>query len=306
MEEILTRFVQLGIRRNAGAEPSHLDRVESVFAVKLPEDFRAFYLATDGLDISELGIELLSLTGIEQFSDFPDELLGYLPFGDCNDSNPYSLCFWEPIVGFVVHLWHDNGPDLTCRSFTRFLEMVLDRLERIPNATEQERDTLTISLNHLGDYSLVSIPRGLDDAQFGRELIRYSERFTSQDHQWLESLCFATQLFGAGNERELSHLLEVGNGFVHRDVLRRCQAVGTPEAIALQRDHTKNVRLFIDELATVLTEAGIEIRRDNSSGYRFVIVQGNIYLAFEMLYCERNKPAFHLSLIERIRGWQKR
>jgi hypothetical protein len=92
------------------------------FGVRLPDDFVALWAHADGA--AGDGIDLLSLSAAGEYAGAFAGGIGYVPFTDCNVSNPYAVCCREPLRGVVAHVFHDDEPELVCRGLGRFLELV--------------------------------------------------------------------------------------------------------------------------------------------------------------------------------------
>ena len=197
----------LGATLRPGADEATLARAEASHGVRFPEDVRAFYRVTDGLVLEDLDLEMLPLSSFGPLAGPLNEGHGYAPFTESNDSNPYAVCCAGPLLGFVVHLYHDNETVLVCRSLGRFLDLVAERQRQVPGATEEQMADLVFCCNSLaGDLAFDRPERTADDARIGDELIRYAERFTPRDVEHHDALRFAAQMFGPGHEAELTRV----------------------------------------------------------------------------------------------------
>src|SRR5262245_45358973 len=101
-----------GFRPRAGAAPAAVAQVEAAFGVELPDEFAALWASSDGA--AGDGIDLLSLSAAGEYSGAFSGGFGYVPFTDCNDSNPYVVCCHDPLRGVVAHVFHDDEPALVC------------------------------------------------------------------------------------------------------------------------------------------------------------------------------------------------
>jgi hypothetical protein len=262
-----------------GATPNALARVEELFAVHLPDEFRQLYLTSDGFDLPIAGMRILPLTEIEPYADaFAGRLL-YVPFTDSNDSNPYAVCCQEPLVRFVAHVPHDDESRLVCRNLPRFFESLDEAIRSGDGA-----DRLA------GDLDFAQPDRTTADSHTGRELIRYAEGLDPNYYARGEALRFAAQLFGPGHEPDLSAVLALSDEYVRTAVLRRCRGLNTPPALAIIAADADAFNRFVAGLAHSVAEAGIS--------------QDVSRLNLAMLYAGRNRQGFLDDLLVRIRSWQ--
>ena len=280
MEPILFVLRNLGAVIRPGATADALTQTETRFAVRLPERFRQLYLTSNGFDLPALRMRVLSLGEIEAYGDAFADRFKYVPFTDCNDSNPYSICCAEPLAGFIAHVFHDDESRLVCRSLRRFFQLLADAIR-----TGDDADRLT------GDLDPASPDRSLGDAEIGRELIRYTENLDPNDCARGEALRFATQMFGPGGESELQGVLAAGDEYVREAVLRRRRHLNTPEARAILDADAAEYKRFVTELNRSVAAAGFE--------------PSNLRLNLPNLHGGRNRPGFLAELLELIRGWQK-
>lgn len=276
---ILVTLSHLGATLRTGATLHALARVEELFAVRLPDEFRQLYLTSDGFGLPSTGMRILPLAEIESYADAFADRFRYIPFTDSNDSNPYSICCPEPLVGFVAHVFHDDESRLVCRNLQRFFELLGEAIRSGGDA-----DLLA------GDFDSACSERTPEDAEVGRELIRYAEGLDPNDYARGEALRFAAQLFGPGYEPDLSAVLALGDEYVRTAVLRRCRGLNTPPALAIIAADADEFNRFVARLTQSVAEAGIP--------------QDVSRLNLPMLYSERNRPGFLEELLARIRSWQ--
>jgi hypothetical protein len=306
MNRYAALFDGLGATTRPGADPAALAHAEKVLAIRLPEEVRELYRATDGLVIPDLDLEFEPLSRIERYAGFLTKAFGYFPFTDCNDSNPYTICCDEPLTGFVVHLYHDDAPVLACRSLGRFLELLVERRQQMLAADEEQREDLDLRINCLeGDLAFDRPERSAEDARVGRALVRHAESLGPSDLDRGAALGFAAQMFGPGDEDELARVMALGDEYARESVLERWRGLGTPAAEALLRRDAEDFDRFLADLASTVEAAGMAIRRHRPPGYGFTIEEGNIGLNFQMLYSARHEAGFLEGVLGRIPHWQR-
>jgi hypothetical protein len=311
MNRYTTLLNSLGATLRPGADEATLARAEALQGVRFPEDVREFYRATDGLVIEDLDLEIFPLSSFSPIAGPLNEGHGYAHFTETNDSNPYAICCAGPLLGFVVHLYHDDEAVLACRNIGRFLDILVEKRRQFLAVDEKLRvnaigDLLDPGIDCLEELDLAfdRPERTADDARIGDELIRYADQFTPRDGERSDSLRFAAQMFGPGHEDDLARVLAAGDEYVRDAVLERCRGLGTPAAKALLDRDSHDFNGFIDELAKAIVAAGMEIRRHPPPGYGFSIDPCNIGLNLQMLYCHRHEPGWLQGLLQRIPRWQ--
>lgn len=283
--DLASLLSRAGFQRNPGASTAAVARIERAFRVTLPEDFRSLYSLADGA--SGKRIELLSLSRIEDYSEVFDTPFGYVPFTDSNDSNPYAICCDGPLRGIVVHVFHDSESKLICRGLQRFFELIAD--------VEADEDPSEIE----GDWAVARPDRTEDDALIGTALVRLAESLELGDDACTIALRYATQLFGAGCEGDLSRVLTLGDEYVREAVLERCAALGTPEARVLLRDDAEGYRRFLADFKQSAEAAGFSLEPVGRNGFR--LQPGRINPNFSKLYSECRRPGAMAEFIERFR-----
>lgn len=278
VEPILSILRHLGATLRAGATPDAIARVEELFALRLPDEFRQLYLTSDGFDLPVAGMRILPLAEIEPYADAFAGRFRYVPFTDSNDSNPYSICCQGLLAGFVAHVFHDDESRLVCRNLQRFFELLGEMIWGGGDA-----DRLA------GDLDFTHPDRTTADTDTGRELIRYAESLDPSDYTRGEALRFAAQLFGHGHEPDLSTVLALGDEYVRAAVLRRCRGLNTPAALAIIAADAEEFNRFVAGLTHSVAEAGIP--------------QDVSRLNLPMLYADRNRPGVLEELLTRLRRW---
>src|SRR5262245_15002001 len=124
MEDLIPLLNRAGFRGRRGADPDAIAQTEAAFGVTFTDDLRDLWTYSEGL--AGDGVEILSLTGAMEYVTLFPGGFGYVPFTDCNDSNPYAVCCNEPLRWLVVHVFHDDEVRLVCRGLCRFLELVAE------------------------------------------------------------------------------------------------------------------------------------------------------------------------------------
>jgi hypothetical protein len=268
MNRYTTLFNSLGALTRPGADPATLARAERALNLRLPEDFRELYRASDGLEIPDLHFEFEPLSQIEQYAGVLTVGFGYFPFTNSNDSNPYAICCAEPLTGFIVRLYHDDAPVLACRGLGRFLDLVVELRQRVraENAGQEDKDEYDNHIDDLeNDLAFDRPERSAEDARIGRELIRHASGLRTTDVDRGVALTFAVQMFGPGHEDDLERALALGDEYVREAVLKRCRHLGTSAAAALVRRDAEDLERFVREVVRAVEAAGIKVQRSPGS-----------------------------------------
>src|SRR5215217_8218394 len=136
MDELRAQLERAGFRISAAAAPTAIAQMASAFGVTLLDGFARLWAVSDGMRGE--GIDILPLSAVSDYADIFEGGFGYLPFTDCNDSNPYAVCCRGPLRGKIVHIFHDDQSVVVCRDLDRFLELVIearqsgDDVDRLP------------------------------------------------------------------------------------------------------------------------------------------------------------------------------
>lgn len=285
MADLSTLIDRAGFRRRVGAAPSAIARQGSVFQVRLPDEFVELWTLSDGMDGD--GIEVLSLAGIEKYAGVFAGGFGYVPFTDTNDSNPYCFCCDGPLRGVVAHVCHDDEPELVCRGLRRFLELV---------AESKEHDTVDrIS----GELSFDVANRTDADLALSGALVLVAESMERDDEWRGTALRFAAQLLGSGHEKELAHVMAIGDEYTREAVRQRYTAVGTPEARRLLREDDDAYRKFLVDLRQAFEAAGVQTETDRREGFRLQL--GRIGINFVKLYADCRRPGAMAEWVQRFK-----
>jgi hypothetical protein len=304
MNRYTTLFNCLGAITRPGADPAALAHAESALNVHLPENFRELYRASDGLEIPDLRLAFEPLSRIEEYAGVLTVGFGYFPFTNCNDSNPYAICCTEPLTGFVVHLYHDDAPDLACRSLERFLDLLVERRQQVLAADEEEREDLDLRVNPLeGDLAFDRPERSAEDARIGRELVRHALNLQFADVDRGTGLLFAVQMFGPDHVDDLERVLALGDEYVREGVLNRCRHLGTPAATALLNRDAEDLERFVQEVVRAVEAAGISVQRKPGS-LAWSVAAGPRLPCLDRLYGNRHDPSTLERWLESIRDRQ--
>lgn len=277
-----------GFRLRAGAGSGSLASLETAFAVKLADDLLVLWSLSDGADGD--GMSLLTVVEAEGYAGCFPNGFGYVPFTECNDSNPYVICSNEPLRGAVVHVFHDDENQLVCHGLARFLELVVA-------ARQADADVSQIA----GDFAFDRPDRTAADAETARELVRWADGVERGGPRRGEALRFAAQLFGPGQEGELAGVLALGDEYTREAVLARWAGLGTPAARERLREDRAAYRQFLADLRRAFDAAGV--RTDSDRGDEFRLQPGNIGLNFAMLYAQCRRPG---AMAEWVRRFQER
>jgi hypothetical protein len=285
MHPLPTLLDRSGFKPRAGGTPAAIAGVEAAFGVRLPDEFRELWALSDGMDGD--GIELLPLSTVAAYAGAFGGGFGYVPFAECNDSNPYAVCCREPLRGVVAHVFHDDQARLVCRGLGRFLELVAEARE------SGEVDRIE------GDLAFDRPDRTAEDAA-ARELVRAAEGMDRRDEWRGVALHFAAQLLGPGQEAELADVLALGDEYTREAVLWRWTALGTPEARERLRQDAAAYRDFLAELRRAFEAAGVRTDPDGPGEFR--LQPGNVGLNFAMLFADCRRPGAMFEWVQRLKG----
>jgi hypothetical protein len=245
--------------------------LEAEVGVELPAELFDLWSISDGL--SGDGMDILSVAAAREYGAVFDSTFGYVPLTDCNDSNPYCVCCRDPLRGIITHVFHDGSPQLVCRGFGRFLEMVAA-------ARRDGGDVARLE----GDFAFDRPDRTPEDTALARDLVRAAAGTTVGESARGEYLRFAAQLFGPGQEAELADLITLGDEYTRFAVLERWEGLGTPAAQAQLQKDAAAYRDFIADLRRAFERAGVRTEADRNG--QFLLQPGRVGLNFPMLYAD--------------------
>ncbi len=288
MQSLLSLANRAGFRLNDGASGEAFAELESALGVELPDEFRELWSSSDGM--SGIGIDLVPLAVIGNYAGLFPAAIGYVPFSDCNDSDPYAICCNGPARGLIAHIFHDgDDPHLVCRGLRRFLELVAE-------TRDGGGDVDRIA----GDFDFDRPERDERDVETARSLVRAAEPLGQHDPSRVDLLRYAAQLFGPGQEDELATVMSRGNEYVREIVLRRLRGIGTPAATERIRADAAAYRQFIGEFRTAFEAVGTKTQ--SSGQHEFVLMPGNVGLNFAMIYADCRRPGAMAEWVERFRS----
>lgn len=283
--DLPTLCEQVGFQRRAGAAAGAIAQVEAAFGVQLPSEFIELWSLTDGMTGD--GIDVLPLSEVEKYSDVFAGGFGYIPFTDCNDSNPYAVCCRDPLRGMILHVYHDAETEIVCRGLDRFLELVAAA------RVDGEVDRI------VGDMAFDVPDRTTEDAATAIELICAAESMERLDEWRTVALRLAAQLLGPGQELELARVLALGDEYTREAVRQRWTALGTPQALALLQEDDAAYRQFLTDLKRAFDFAGIRTEPTRGDGFR--LQPGNIGLNFAMLFADCRRPGVMAEWVQRFK-----
>lgn len=285
ISDLLTLLKTAGLREQRAANPAAISQVETAFAVTFPDDFAELWKHSDGLNGDQ--ITFISLSKMIEYADIFESPLGLVPFTDTNDSNPHCFCCRGPLRGMIVHVSHDDEPQLVCRDLRRFVEKICDA--RRGNASQI-----------VGDFDVARPDRTPEDAVLARELVQFTLAAAVDDDSRRDALLFAIQLFGAGQESELASLVHLGDEYTRDAVLRRWNGIGTKEAAEqIARDKAEYFQ-FLADFKREAEAAGF--RTELTSRGEFRLQPGRIDPNFAMLFADLGRGGTMKKWIDRFKS----
>ena len=130
-------------RSSAGSDSLE---TSSINGFTLSDELIAFYQATDGLNLSQLDTDVLTLEAASAYARDLDyhplsQAVGLWPITDSNDSNPYCVCLNQSLRGAVLRLSHDGSTRISHHSLSAFLssieELVANGAESIDDCNHE-------------------------------------------------------------------------------------------------------------------------------------------------------------------------
>lgn len=271
MSNLATLLKSAGFRKRAGASLAAVARMEKKFGVQLPDEFRELWAYSNGMDGDD--IELLAVAEVEKYAGIFTTGFGYVPFTECNNSNPYAVCCREPLAGVIAHIFHDDESHLVCGGLKPFLKLVAEA-----HASAEEVDQLT------GAWAFDRPERPTRDAATARKLVRAAEKLDTDDPTRGEGLRFAAQLFGPGQEKALQAVAELGDEYVREAVQRRLKVLGTPAAKKALGTEEAAYKSFLKKFQKAFAAAGVKTEPTRQGA--FCLRPGPVHLNFEMIYAD--------------------
>jgi hypothetical protein len=150
-----------------------------------------------------------------------------------------------------------------------------------------------------GDFDFATSSREAGDVVIADELMRSASNLDVDDEWRGITLHFAAQLLGAGNEKELARLMELGNGYTRDVVRRRWKSLKTPEAMSMLRVDDAAYRKFVQDFKQSLEAAGLQTETFSTQEFR--IQPGRINPNFALLYMECRRPGAMAEWVRRFK-----
>lgn len=298
MATVIQFCEKLGLSPRAGATDAGLNAFESKTGLTLPPEIRAFYRASNGLDVAREGFMILSLDsalpmalalcGITVFEHY----FGYFPFIDFNDSNPHCVACRPPLSGRVVRVFHDDEPVLQFRSINTFLDAVLDSA-----AKSDDEDSYWL-LNGLHGVYEVTEERTPEDLAAGQELLRTGRGLQRHEPGRTDLLRFGVSLLQGEYIDDIAGLLYEEH-YVREAAIQRLQRIGGPRATAEVDRVTMEMTRFSEQAASALREAGLTVT--TVSPHRIQLDPGPVHLNMDFLFDERERPDVFAYIVERAK-----
>lgn len=116
-----------GVELLPAATSEELRAFEKKQGLSLPTSVCSLYEQCNGLTIGPLAVRFLALAEVEELlAGFRQtgitDRWGYFPFLEASDSNPHCVCCDGPILGHVVHVFHDDLARLDFRDLESFID----------------------------------------------------------------------------------------------------------------------------------------------------------------------------------------
>jgi cell wall assembly regulator SMI1 len=296
----LSEFCQrLGLSPRPGATEAEVGTFEAATGLALPEEVRAIYRTSNGLDVDPAGFEILSLEGALPMaralgaSPAAAGHFGYFPLTESNDSNPFCVACRPPLRGRVVHVMHDDDAELRYRDAGSFLDAVLARVAGTPAADERRRviDSLPGGYRDSGE-------RSPEEVATGRELLRTARAIDPDDGEHANAMRFGMTLLSAEQVDEVAKLLYEGH-YVREAAVARLKEIGGEKADAAVAEVTAEMGRFSERAAHALRQAGVGVR--SVSPHAIVLTARSVGLNMDFLFDERNRPDALSYVVERAK-----
>jgi hypothetical protein len=306
MDDLRAFFHAVGATPNPGATVAELDAFEAHTGLSLPPQLRAFYGSTNGLTIDGGGSRYVSMRPAAWMKILPlaevmpyvegmrrygiPHVWGYLPFTDCNDSNPYCVCCNGPLRNRVVHVFHDDVARLRFWELDRFLDAVAAAVvSRGQDPPEVDRLP--------GEYTSDREDRTEDEVRTGLELLRLADGLA--DVELHDALRFAIDLLSEGQVDEVAQLLDTGDEYTSREAAARLQAMKSPRAASALRQYAAEIARFVADCVAALRAAGLDVTdiRENTP----CLQPGPVWLNLPVWFQRRREPGIHDAVVRRAK-----
>jgi cell wall assembly regulator SMI1 len=257
-------LAQSTFEKSEPATLEQLEKVEKDLGVTLPEDFKDFYLHTNGADSYEHFYGLDNITDISgQISEhegdpemFPPEhiLRRYLPLFDDGGANEYVMLIEPDFFGVIAFKEHEDHMIIN-PCFDSFADFVRFALTFYGSPTQEEDETVNFSDAQI-EFWENPIPH------------QFPKNHSEQDHK--KFLIARSHLLSAKDIYEFQHYLALLTAFCpieNFDELEKLLAE-TASIEAVLRSLPEHDYLI--QYATSILESAIALRKENDHGKNIV------------------------------------
>lgn len=276
---------------------TEIQAVESKVELTFPESFRSCYLTCDGgvAQNQQSALEILSLRDVLEYEVVLGSaawIWGLVPFSQNSDSNPICVCCKPPLTGYVVLVLHDDAPRLKFRSLGSFFGAAIDYVK-----SDRFLDTFLLPSDFDGP------DRTKQDRCIARELVQLVRTNDAlNDDERTHSLRFACDLFANVDVDEIATLLDIGDEYVHKHVMKRLKGIPGERARSIATRFEKEFDKFVDECAQMLNSANLRASVHTEHGNHSIRVDpGCTWLNMEMFFAMRRRLDFENYFISRVR-----
>lgn len=252
----------------------------------MTDELRDLYATCNGANIRRMRFRIIPLDEVLAYKHFVTCELGYFPFTDENDSNPYCVCCKGPLRGWVVHMMHDNESQIVFRSLSNFLA-VISRASDLPKKRYPAQ-------SEFGDDRRTRTPL---DVASGLATLQFAEKINDAD--------FANQIIHFGltllSENELSEFMPYmeKEWMTRRVALRQLVKMSNPVAVQAVSNFKAELAAFARRSVEALIRAGLDAEVVETENVR--IQPGPIWLNLDVWFHERNSAGILDRVVERSR-----
>lgn len=282
---------QSPVSLNEGVSLERIAKVEEQIGMQLPNEVREFYSLSDGADFDDGASQVLSLEKALELKQAMEDygirrMWNYLPFTEENTSNPICVCCSEPLIGYLVHVFHDDGPVIKWRDFKSFLKIMLSQIEKREYFFED------------APYEFSSLERKPQDIATARKLLEVVqvENINIVDRD--DGCNFAAWLFGHDQLNDIARLLETEDEFVRRDVCCRLKSFKSRAAGEVLRKYNEEMESFVNRCKGLLEKANVQSEINEKT--QLQVLHPTRWLNMDAFFTERRRTDFETYFVSRV------